>query len=166
MSVGTATSKGAKVFIDGEQLEYQLDTTLSTGKASVLTEVDNFRSFYKGLLYANLEGMADLTDEEMQAFREMDDFTNSDKNNPCVLKVTILARDMYGNERNIVYRFYRYSERKAYLTIEVLDSADTTQSNSENAYGTFYVLASFSEKIANDLQKLIEGVEIQSTSKY
>ena len=166
MSVGTATSKSAKVFIDGEQLKYQLDTTLSTGKTGVLTEVDNFRSFYKGLLYANLEGMTDLSKEEMQAFREMDDFTNADKNNPCVLKVTILARDMYGNERNIVYRFYRYSERKAYLTIEVLDSTDTTQSSSENAYGAFYVLASFSEKIVNDLEKLIGGVEIQATSKY
>lgn len=166
MSVGTASSKGGKVFIGDEQLEYKLDTVLSTGKAGVLTEVDNFRNFYKGLLYANLEGMADLSDEEMQAFREMDNFASTDKNNPCVLKITVLARDIYGNERNIVYRFYRYSERKAYITIEVLDSADTTQSKSENAYGTFYVLASFSEKIVNDLQKLIDGVEIQATSKY
>ena len=166
MSVGTASSKGAKVFIDGEKLKYELDTVLSTGKTNVATEVDNFRSFYKGLLYANLEGMADLTDEQMQAFREMDDFTNPDKNNPCVLKVTILGRDIYGNERNIVYRFYRYSERKAYITIEVLDSTDVSTSNSENAYGTFYVLASFTEKIANDLQKLIDGVEIEATSKY
>lgn len=166
MSIGAASSKGAKVYIDGDKLKYEIDTTLSTGKTSVKNEVDNFREFYKGLIYGTLEGMADLTEEQMAAFRAMDDFSSTGKNSPCVLKITILGKDIYGNERNIVYRFYRYSERKAYITIEVLGDDGIVGSDSESAYGSFYVLASFADKIVNDLQKLLDGVEITATSKY
>lgn len=166
MAMTTATSKGAQVFVDGDKLEYEFETVLTTGKPTVKNEVDNFREFYKGLIYGNLEGMADLTEEQMAAFRDMDDFSNTDKNNPCVLKVTIFGKDMYGNERNIVYRFYRYSERKAYITIEVLGEDGLVGSDPNNAYGSFYVLSSFADKIVNDLVRLLEGKEITATSKY
>lgn len=166
MAMTTASSKAAEVFINGDKLSYEFDTVLSTGKASVKNEVDNFREFYKGLIYANLEGMADLTEEQMNAFMAMDDFSSGGKDNPCVLKITILGRDMYGNERNIVYRFYRYSERKAYITIEVLGSDGIVGSDPNNAYGSFYVLSSFTDKIVNDLVRLMNGQEITATSKY
>lgn len=166
MTLTTSSSKGAQVYADGEKLDYEINTTLSTGKTTIKNEVDNFREFYKGLIYANLEGMADLTDEQMQAFMQMDDFTNTDKNNPCKLKITVLGKDLYGNERYIVYRFYRYSERKAYITVEVLDSADTSKSDSTKAYGSFYVLSSFADKIISDAEKLLSGTEITATSKY
>ncbi len=164
MSPTQTNSQGGQVYIDGNHLSYEFDTTTQAGAAVVRDEVYNFRQFYKGLLYASLEGMADLTDEEMQAFREMDNFTDEDTNNPCILKLTVLGRDLYGNERNIVYRFYKYTERKAYITIEVL--GENGESSSENAYGSFYVLSSFAQKIISDAQKLIDGEEISATSKY
>lgn len=166
MTIGSATSAGGKVFFNGDKLDYEIDTVLSTGKLNVKNEVDNFREFYKGLLYGTLEGMADLSEEQMKAFRESDDFSLADKNNPCQLKVTVLAEDSYGNTRYTVYRFYRYSERKSYFTIEMLDSPDTSSSNSENGYGKFYVLSSYAEKIISDAQKLIEGKEVAAASKY
>lgn len=166
MTIGSATSEGGKVLFNGDKLDYEIDTVLSTGKLSVKNEVDNFREFYKGLLYGTLEGMADLSDEQMQAFRKNDNFSLSSKDNPCQLKITVLAEDAYGNTRYTVYRFYRYSERKSYFTIEMLDSPDTESSNSENGYGKFYVLSSYAEKIISDAQKLIDGKEVTAISKY
>ena len=166
MSIVSASSKGAVVYADGEKLDYELNVTDSTGKTTIKNEVDNFREFYKGLLYGNFEGLAELTDEQVQEFMQLDDFTNPDVNNPCQLKLTVLGKDAYGNERNIVYRFYRYSERKTYITVEVLDSADTSNSDSANAHGSFYVLSSFADKIISDAEKLLNGTQITATSKY
>lgn len=166
MTVSSSSSKGGQIFANGDKLDYEISTTLSTGKTSIKNEVDNFREFYKGLIYANLEGMAELTEEQMQAYMQMDDFTNADVNSPCQLKLTVLGKDAYGNERYMVYRFYRYSERKAYITVEVLDSNDTSKSDSTKAYGSFYVLSSFADKIISDAEKLLGGTEITATSKY
>ncbi len=157
-------SQGAQVYIDGEHLSYEFDTQLSTGTTVVRDEVYNFRQLYKALLYASLEGKTDLTEEEMQAFRELDNFTGTDPSNPCILKLTIRGRDLYGNDRDIIYRFYKYTERRAYITIEVL--GESGESSSEQAYGSFYVLSSFAQKIISDAQKLIDGEEINATSKY
>ena len=164
MSPTETNTQSAVVYVDGNLLSYEFDTVTQSGMTVTRNEVYNFRQFYKGLLYASLEGIADLTDEEMQAFREMDNFTEGGANNPCILKITILAKDLYGNERNVVYRFYQYSERRAYITIEILDGDG--ESNSNEAYGSFYVLSSFAQKIISDAQRLIDGVEISSTSKY
>ena len=164
MNAAQSNSQGAQIYIDGEHLSYEFDTTTQAGNPVVRDAVYNFRQFYKGLLYASLEGIADLSDEEMQAFKKMDSFNGTNADNPCILKLTILSRDLYGNERNTVYRFYKYSERKAYITIEVL--GENGESSSEQAYGTFYVLSSFAQKIISDVQKLIDGEEIFATSKY
>ena len=164
MSPTKSNSQGAKVYIDGKPLSYEFDTVTQSGTVNTRDEVYNFRQFYKGLLYASLEGSAELTEEEMRALREMDNFTDASPNNPCILKLTVLGRDLYGNERNIVYRFYQYTERRAYITIETL--GDSGESSSEAAYGSFYVLSSFAQKIISDAQKLVNGEEITSTSKY
>lgn len=164
MSPTKSNSQGAAVYVNGKLLSYEFDTVTQSGSVNVRDEVYNFRQFYKGLLYASLEDIADLTEEEMQAFRKIDNFTDNTTNNPCILKLTVLGRDLYGNERNVVYRFYQYTERRAYITIEVLD--DSGASSSENAYGSFYVLSSFAQKIISDTEKLIDGTEITSTSKY
>ena len=158
-----SNSQGAQIYINGEHLSYEFDSKTQSGTTVVRDQLYNFRQFYKGLLYASLEGSCDLTEEEMAALRELDDFASSDPDNPCMLKLTVLGRDLYGNERNVVYRFYKYTERRAYITIEVLGE---NGSDSEAAYGTFYVLGSFAQKIISDAQKLIDGVEINATSKY
>ncbi len=159
-----SNSEAAQIYVDGSHLSYEIDTTTQAGANIVRDEIYNFRQFYKGLLYASLEGMADLTDEQMQAFRDTDNFSGNDPSNPCLLKLTAKGRDMYGNERNIVYRFYKYTERRAYITIEVL--GESGESSSQNGYGAFYVLSSFAEKIISDAEKLLNGEEISATSKY
>ena len=51
------------------------------------------------------------------------------------------------------YRFYPYSERRAMITINGAD-------------GEFYVLRSFTDKIAADALRVIKGEAVNSTSKY
>ena len=166
MTLSTTNSSNAYVFADDVLLDYIIKTTSSTGRVQDSTATYNFRQFYKALLYASLEGMSDLSDEEMATLRELDDFSSTDPNNPCQLKITIYCKDNSGNERNLVYRFYRYTERKSYITIEVLDEADSSNSDSTKGYGNFYVLGSFIDKIISDAQKVVNGEEVVSTSKY
>ena len=93
----------------------------------------------------------------MAAFR-----ASSDEN--CQLKLTILLDDGLGSTRYAVYRFYQYSERKSYMTVELLDSPDA-ESNPENGQGLFYVSRTFCDKLIADAYRFIEGVEIDIDSK-
>ena len=115
-------------------------------------------------LRASFEGMADLSDEQIEELMALDDFSEDSANNPCQLKITMLTRDFHGNERNVVYRFYQYSERRSFVTIEYLD--DPSVSDSTHAYGRFYVLRSFVDKIISDAQKVVNAEEVVATSKY
>ena len=101
----------------------------------------------------------------MQQLGSLDNFSDASADNPCILKLTVHIEDLKGNSRYLVYRIYRYSERRAYLTIESLDSPDD-ESKPENAYGKFYILSSYAEKIISDAQKVLDGVEVNATSKY
>jgi hypothetical protein len=79
----------------------------------------------------------------------------------CQLVLTVNAEDMASvynpknysknNTSTLVYRFYRYSEGRSYLTI--------------NGEGEFFVDATFVEKLIADAQRLETGVLIDSTSK-
>ena len=80
--------------------------------------------------------------------------------------ITILAEDFKGNERNTVYRFYRYTERKSYLTIEALDSSDTSSSYSTHGYGSFYVLRTFADNIIEDAKKVVDAEKVTAITKY
>ena len=51
----------------------------------------------------------------------------------------------------MVYRFYRYSEGKSYLTI--------------NGEGEFFVDAAFVEKLISDARRVEEGQLVDSSSK-
>ena len=109
------------------------------------------------LLVASMEGNTDLSEEQMEALR------NSPEEN-CVLKLTVLCDDGQGNTQYNVYRFYRYTERKAYFTVEVLDSPTDT-GNPTEAQGVFYVLRSFCDKLIADAYRFMEGTEIVVDSK-
>lgn len=151
------SSANIRVFADGEELTYVLDSTTSTGKYKALPAVDNFRKFYQSLLWASIEGGAqgDLSEEQMQAFRDA-----GDEGAQLVLRIhgednaAAANPDHYteNNVRDLVLRFYQYSERRSFMTI--------------NGEGEFYVLSSFVEKIISDARRAVEGVEIDSTSKY
>ena len=99
----------------------------------------------------------EMTEEEMAAFRETPD-------EDCYLKITIHADDGKGETADLVYRFYRYTERKAYMTIEVLDGTEDAGAP-QNGQGVFYVLRSFCDKLIADAYRFLEGTEIVVDSK-
>ena len=146
-----------EVYANGQPMDYTLTVTKPSGSQATETASYNFRRFFQALLTASMEGNAELTAEEMEAFRETPD-------GECLLKLTILADDGKGSTANICYRFYRYTERKAYFTVEVLDSTSDT-GNPTEAQGVFYVLRSFCDKLIADAYRFMEGTEIVVDSK-
>ena len=146
-----------EIYANGQLMDYTLTVTKPSGSQATETASYNFRRFFQALLTASMEGNAELTPEEMQAFRETPD-------GECLLKLTILADDGKGSTANICYRFYRYTERKAYFTVEVLDSTTDT-GNPTEAQGVFYVLRSFCDKLIADAYRFMEGTEIVVDSK-
>ena len=150
------------VLCDGKLLDYVIEREGFTASSKVASAMQNFQEFYKYLLTASFEGVASLDESEKAAFRELDDFVSGNEA-ACVLKITIKASDFKGNEREVVYRFYRYSERRAYLTIEVVGENGST---SQGAYGNFDVLYSFVRKVIEDAQKVANGTPVYSSEKY
>ena len=145
------------IYANGQKMDYTLTVTKPSGSTTTETSVYNFKRFYQALLTASMEGNADLTEEQMEEYRSTPD-------SDCLLKITIHASDGKGESADLVYRFYRYTERKAYFTVEVLRSATETGAP-ENAQGTFYVLSSFCDKLVADAYRFMEGTEIVVNSK-
>lgn len=163
----TASEKHvAEIIANGKLLDYLISTEDYAGNPVDITAIDNFKQMYVGMLQASIEGMSELSEEEKAAFRELDDFSSDDPSNPCQLKITIHASDYYGNAHDVVYRFYRYSERKSYLTIEKISSDDGYKSVSTEAYGNFYVSRTFTDMIINNSYKVVNQIEVESTGKY
>lgn len=153
----------AEIFANDTKLDYVITTTNHAGKAVKSTAMDNFKQFYGSLLYASFDGMADLSDEEKAALRQYDDFVTGENN--CQLKITLKASDAYGERRDLVIRIYQYTERKSYITIESVSPEDGYASDSESAYGNFFVARSFADKIIEDAKRIMNGEEVVSDSK-
>ena len=154
---GGMNSDKLEIYANEDLMDYTLTVTKPSGSQATETASYNFRRFFQALLTASMEGNAELTAEEMEAFRETPD-------GECLLKLTIHADDGKGSTANICYRFYRYTERKAYFTVEVLDSTSDT-GNPTEAQGVFYVLRSFCDKLIADAYRFMEGTEIVVDSK-
>ncbi len=168
-TVSASENYVAEILADGKLLNYVIDITNHVGRPDIATAADNFKQFYGGMLYASLEGMAELSGEEKEALSKLDNFTAETaegiENNPCQLKITIYGCDLQGNRRDVVYRFYQYTERKSYLTVELLASPNAP-SSSTDAYGSFYVLRSFADKMIEDAQKIVNAQEVKAVTKY
>lgn len=154
----------SEVFANGKLLNYVIQTTNHVGRPVKTTAMDNFKQFYGGALYASFEGMADISEEQKAEFRLHDDFKTGE--NACQLKITVKASDVYGNRYDVVYRLYQYSERRSYITVEVIYPENGFASSSENGYGNFFVLRSFADKIIEDAKRMINEKEIDSATKY
>jgi hypothetical protein len=156
----------ADIFANDTLLNYNLNITGHTGKVTVGTTLDNFKRMYQGMLYASLEGMANITEEEMESLKQLDDFANDAPDNPCQLKVTVYGRDYKGNRWDTVYRYYQYSERRSYITVEAISQDDGFASDSTKAFSKFYVLRTYVDKMIADAKKMVNGVEIEAVTKY
>lgn len=146
--------------INGETPDYIVyKESYASGKITEETPVYNLRQFYKTLLSLTIAGSAydghyALTDEQMAAYRAMDD-------SECQLVLHLEGEDMAttynkefhdkNNTASLTLRFYRYSEGRSYMTI--------------NGEGEFYVSAAFVEKIIADAERLEAGTLIDATAK-
>ena len=110
------------------------------GNSAQPVNTDNFRDFYKTILYASMEGLCELSEEEMAEYRKLAD-------SEADLVMTI--RSLSGRE--LVYRFYQYTERKAYMTI--------------NDQGVFYILNDRVQKLITDAEKAVNNEPIEATAK-
>ncbi len=150
-------SEKLEVYANGTLVDYKLMVTRPSGTVEEAHSTYNFRRFFQAMLTASMQGNAELSDEAMAALRETSD-------EDCLLKITVSADDGKGSTLDQVYRFYRYTERKAYMTIEVLDGPDGA-SDPIRATGRFYVLKSFCDKLISDAYRFLEGTEIVVDSK-
>ena len=102
---------------------------------------------------------AGLTAEEMSSLRTTDD-------SDCYLKITFTLDDGQKDPQkaNLVYRFYRISERRCYMTVETLATPDAP-SSPENGQGMFCVLRSFCDKLAADVTRLYDRIQVYPDSK-
>lgn len=102
-------------------------------------DTEQFRDFFISMVWSQFEGESDLTDEEVKALL-------ADESN---LMLTV----RYETEaRKREMKFYRYSERRAYVTV--------------NGVGGLYVLVPQVEKLASDANKVLTGEPIDGESKY
>ena len=153
-------SDNLEIFYEGQLMDYAVLVTKPSGTVATETASYNFRRFYQALLTASVEGVADLTEEEMAALRATPD-------EECQLKLTVILDDGKGTDestRYAVYRFYQITERKSYMTIELLDSPDD-EGNPENGQGVFYVSRTFCDKLISDAYRFINQEEIVVASK-
>lgn len=166
ISVSTSQHYVAEVFADGKVLDYVIPTTNHVGTQVNSNAMDNFKQFYGAMLYASFEGMAELTEEEKNALKALDDFSSNDPNNPCQLKITFNAVDFYGDRYDVVFRFYQYTERKSYITIEKLEYENGEVSSSTKGYGNFCVLRPFVDKMIEDAWRVVNAQEVTAVTKY
>lgn len=116
-----------------------LDVSADNGFELTNSDVYNFREFYKVILSVQLDGVADISEDEKKELLADD--------GKLVASVTFRMNDGTVNE----YAFYRYSTRRALMAV--------------NGSGEFYVKADWIEKIVSDLDRLQRGLEIDSSSK-
>ena len=146
-------------YINGLSMAYEMELIRVTGTPEMMTGTDNFRRFVQSLLTASIEGEAGLTAEEMASLRTTDD-------SDCYLKITFTLDDGQKDPQkaNLVYRFYRISERRCYMTVETLATPDAP-SSPENGQGMFCVLRSFCDKLVADAPRLYDRIQVYPDSK-
>ena len=107
-----------------------------------------FRRFYISILHATIEGSVREGDFALTEEQIAEILANPDEGYSVKLTVETSYKGV-----SMEYRFYPYSERRAMITINGSD-------------GEFYVLRSFTDKIAADALRVIKGEAVNSTSKY
>ena len=127
-----ANAEGAKV---GVSANYVTVLHKNNTKTEYLRyETDLFREFYRTLIYASLVGAYDLSEEEEA------ELINDPEKHLLTLEISLKdAESAGGTEIVDVYKFYRISSRKAYITV--------------NGNGGFYVYSARIDKFVADAQR-------------
>lgn len=165
--VETTVSSGTsnlRITCNGTLIDYTIsetvDTDTGTTKTETYTALDNFRRLYSKLLWYSIEGDASRQELGM-GLKEFVETNTPSMEITVNLEdmASILNRDNFteNNKQYMVIRLYEYTERKALLTIEVLENADATPDPTK-ASGGFYVLASEMKELADYAEKYVSGV--------
>lgn len=170
-------------------LDYKIQHNYVTDKGESKTEyinaIDNFRRFWiQDWYWLSLEGDVDGEDFERLTGMTVKDYIAA-KGDDCYASITVSVEDLAkqlnrytykdengnvvklyteNNKRYLIYRFYRYSERKAMVTIEVVENFDANGnpiSDPTNVEGRFYVLSSYLDMMGEDLEKIINAERVE-----
>lgn len=141
INVSSLTLKGKDINAEFV-LEGDTNDTLSvTDKVSgVSPEMSNFRQLWKVLLSVTHDGTVTISDEEIR------DLVSDESN--LLLEMTVTTRA--GRER--VYRFYPYTDRRVYYTV--------------NGSGEFYLSNTLLYKAISDANRVINGESVDPDSRY
>ncbi len=171
------------------EIVYSYITDAGLTKTKKKTAYENFQSLYTRMLYFSLMGDVDaseflaLTGKTMQEYIAANgDATCGTNKNGLGLQAIIhykaednaaklnkfVYEDEDGNEvklytennkKEIVFRFYAYSDWKTLLTLEVIEDYDENGnpiSNPVNATGAFWVDTTYLDKILTDIHELLD----------
>ncbi len=108
--------------------------------SGVTPEMSNFRSFWRVLLSVTHDGAVSISETEIS------DLVNDESN--LLLEMTVTTRA--GRER--VYRFYPYTDRRVYYTV--------------NGSGEFYLSNTLLYKAISDANRVINGETVDADSRY
>lgn len=124
---------GSKVYVTADEVRVE---ALSPEKSVTYNRYDTdlFREFYKTLLGSRIANTYELSEEDEKALLQ----------DESKLLLTLTVLDVEGEET--VYRFYKLTSRKAYITV--------------NGSGGFYVQSDRTEKIVSDIQKFFANMPI------
>lgn len=154
-------------------------------KVETINAIDNFRRFWiQDWYWLSLEGDVDPDDFERQTGMSITDYIQTYQDQ-CYASITVSVEDMAkcfnqytyqdengnevklfdkNNQRYLIYRFYRYSERKAMVTVELVETFDGNGnpiSDPTNVVGRFYVLSSYLDMMGEDLEKIIQEERVE-----
>ena len=169
-------------FVEGKEdpnlLDYSILNSYITDagveKNELISGVDNFRRFYRMLMYMTIEGDVDPAVFQANMGMTMEEYVaQGDDVCQAIFKVHIKDhasvlnqhKDADGdktwetdNESDLVIRFYRYSERKSLLTVEVIEKYDENGnpiSDPTNVACDFYVRSDYIDELAEALEKVM-----------
>lgn len=126
---------GSKVYVSADEVR----VVTGNGENTYLRyDTSLFRQFYKTLLYASISDSYNVTDAEEA------NIVTDEK-----LLLTMEITDSTGTTK--VYKFYKLTSRKAYITV--------------NGNGGFYVLNNRVEKFISDAQRFFANEMIDATAK-
>ena len=163
--IGSGDGKIKKIWVNGKELANTENATVQVTKNFVTVtreggekvnyvryETELFRRYYQTLLYATLVDAYELSDAEEQ------ELINDPTKELATIEITLKEADKVekneageevvipGEVRVDVYKFYRISSRKAYITL--------------NGNGGFYVYSSRVQKFITDAQKYFKLEDI------
>ena len=175
---------------DPNLLDYTIVNTYITDSGKEKTETisgtDNFRKLYGDMLYFSIEGDADAKVFEQNMGVSMEEYIKRG-DDACYAIISYRVKDMaysmnlytsltdskdksaemkYWNEDNgmdVVIRFYRYSDGKSLMTVEVIEEYDENGnpiSDPTKAAGRFFVLNNVLDHLVEDAEALLAQIKV------